>query len=495
MIHGVNQDTARYKEQRNIGSPRIVSAENRHGEPLNEVRHQPQDLPSSHAVCTKQTYQENPDRVTEALQNSANSALFIFRESGCISHINDTTITDINGIAGSSVCPKTVNLEKRNMLTPKKITQKPQKQLSCYVTSLEHARAESANRAIHVQEKQQEPANEANHRENACTRLANETIADNNNCRRTRQLIGLNATNADERQGQTANNSTQQMSKERSDAAIYRELDNQVTHLERKQPGHHRVHIRKKKGLLSANSGLQLRRSKRLAKDPSAAIDRQPDMDAQLIHRQAVGCQAVSPNGLMPIATTYDGQTESEPDEQSTASPVQYLSDPPDIDRIINNLCTSSFPSHEIRQTRCNELENLHSTPIPSSNPDMSDPQHFSSNPDRSDPEHFSSNHDMSDPEDFSSNPDMSDPEHFSSNPDMSDPEQFARTYIPMDVRRALAKLSSKSLIHHMMSQPISGESYSYMHDSMDSKGQDVQLASQNKGIFYFCDPYCAWHE
>jgi len=491
VIHGVNQDTVRYKEQRNIGSPRIVSAENRHGEPLNEVRHQPQDLPSSHAVRTKQTYQENPDRVTEALQNSANSALF--RESGCISHINNTTITDINGIAGSSVCPKTVNLERRNMLTPKQITQKPQKQFSCYVTSLEHARSESANRAIHVQEKQQQPANETNHRENACTSLASETIADNNS-RRTRQLIGLNAKDADKRRGQTPINSTQQMWKERSDAVTCRELDNQVTHLESKQPGHHRVHIRKRKGLLSANSGLQLRRSKRLAKDPSAAIDKQPVMDAQLIHRQTVGCQAASPNGLMPIATTYDGQTESEPDEQWTTSPVQYLSDPPDTDRIINNLCTSSFPSHEIRQTRCNDLENLHSTPIPSSNPDMSDPQHFSSNPDRSDPEHFSSNPDMSDPEDFSSNPDMSDPEyfpsnpdmsdpeHFPSNPDMSDPEQFARTYIPMDVRRALAKLSSKSLIHHMMSQPISGESYSYMHDSMDSKGQDVQLASQNKG-------------
>ncbi|PUZ48835.1 hypothetical protein GQ55_7G277500 [Panicum hallii var. hallii] len=478
-IHGVNQDTARYKEQRNIysGSPRIVSAENRHGEPLNQVRHQPQDLPSSHAVHTKQTYQESPDRVTESLQNSANSALF--KKSGCISHINDTTITDINGRAGSSICPKTVNLEKRNMQTPKQIKQKPQKQLSCYVTSLEHARAESANRAIHVQEKQQEPANEANRRENACTRLANETIADNNNRRRTRQLIGLNATGADKNQGQTPNNATQQVWKERSDSVICRELDNQVT-LESKQPGRHRVHIRKRKGLLSANSGLQLRRSKRLAKDSSATIDRQPVMDAQLIHRQTVGCQAASPNRLMPIATIYDERTESEPDEQWTASPVPCLSDPPDTDRTINNLCTSSFPSHEIRQTSCNELENLHSTPIPSSNPDMSDPEHFSSNPDMSDPEHFSSNPDMSDPEHFSSNPDMSDPEHFSSNPDMSDPEQFARTYIPMDVRRALAKLSSKSLIHHMMSQPSSGESY--MHDSMDSEGQDVQLASQNKG-------------
>ncbi|RLM64397.1 uncharacterized protein C2845_PM16G19560 [Panicum miliaceum] len=308
-IHGVNQDTARYKEQRNIysGGPRIVSAENRHGEPLNQVRHQPQDLPSSHAVRTKQTYQESPDRVTESLQNSANSALF--KESGCISHINDTTITDISGRAGSSTCPKTVNLEKRNMQTPKQITQKPQKQPSCYVTSLEHAQAESANRAIHVQEKQQEPANEANRRENACTRLANETIADNNNRRRTRQLIGLNATGADKNQGQTPNNATQQVWKERSDSVICRELDNQVT-LESKQPGRHRVHIRKRKGLLSANSGLQLRRSKRLAKDSSAAIDRQPVMDTQLIHRQPVGCQAASPNGLMPIATIYDERTE-----------------------------------------------------------------------------------------------------------------------------------------------------------------------------------------
>jgi len=62
----------------------------------------------------------------------------------------------------------------------------------------------------------------------------------------------------------------------------------------------------------------------------------------------------------------------------------------------------------------------------------------------------------------------MSDIEQFSSNPDMADPEDFARTYIPLDVRRALAKLDSKSLPHHMTSQQSSGEAY--LQDSMDSR-------------------------
>ncbi|OEL28130.1 hypothetical protein BAE44_0010850 [Dichanthelium oligosanthes] len=417
-VHGVNEDTARYNEHRNIysGAPRFASV----GEPLNQVRHQAQDLPFSHDIRTKQTYQENPNRVIEAPQDSDNSALF--RESGCIARINDTTSTDLNGTAGHSIRPKTVNLEKRNMHTPKHIMQKPQKQLSCYVTSPEHARAESANRAIHVQEKQQEAGNETNHREKACTRLANETIADNN--RRTRQLIGLDAMGAEKRQGQTTNDATQQVRKEQSDSVIHRELDNQVTHVENKHRGRHRVHTMKRKGLIAAsNSGLQLRHSKRLVNDSSSVIDRQPVMDIELIHGQT----GASPNGLMPIAIIDDEQTESEPDDEWTASPVQSSS----------------------------EFENLHLTTPPSSNPNMPNPEHFSSNPE------------------------MSDPEHFSSNLDMSDPEHFARTYIPIYVRRALAKLSSKSSLHHMMSQPSSGESY--LRDSMDS-GQELRLASQNKG-------------
>ncbi|CAN6229487.1 unnamed protein product [Urochloa humidicola] len=456
-LHGAkdNEGTARYKEQRNTnsGGPRIVSRENRCGEPLNQVRHQAQDLPSSHAVRTKHTYQESSDRVSEALQNSASSAPF--RDSGCFSHINDTTAKDINGTAGRSR-PRTVNLEKRNMQAPKQIMQKPQKQLSCHVTLLEHAQQESANR-VHVQEKQQEPGNKANHRETACTQLANEAIADKNNRSRARQLIALNAMGAEKRQGQTPNDAAQQVRKEQSDSVIRGELDNQVTLVENEQPGCHRGPRSKRKDLIAASdSGFQLRRSKRLAKDSSAAIDRQPVMDAELILKQTVEHQAASPNGLMPISTIDDEWAESEPDEQWTASPGEHLSDLPNIDRIIANLCTSPSPLHEIRQTSSNELGNLHSTPIPSSNPDMSDPEHFSSNPD------------------------MSDPENFSSNTDMSDPEHFALTYIPMEVRRALAKLSSKSLLDHMMSRPNSGESN--LHGSMDSEGQELHLASENKG-------------
>ncbi|KAJ1272704.1 hypothetical protein BS78_06G223000 [Paspalum vaginatum] len=414
-VHLVNKDTARYKKQRsiNLGSPRVVTAEKRHGEALNQVRHHAQDLPSSNDVRTKQSYQGNPHRVIEAPQDSANSARY--RELGCIAHFNDTTSTDIDGASGPSICPTTVNFVKRNMQTPKQI----------------HARPESANASIHVQEKQQELGNGANHREKKRTQLAIETIADNID-RRTRQLTVLNARGAEKRQGQATNDATQQLRKEQSDSVICRELDNQVTHVENDQPGCCRIHTRKRKGVAN------------------------------------------------------------------------------DIDRIINNLYTSSSPWHEIPQTSSNELENLHSTTPPSSNANISNPEHFSSShemsnpehlssnpemfnsqhfPSKHEPEHFSSNPDMSNPEHLSSNPKMSNPqhfssnhgpEHFSSNADVSDPEYFARTYIPMDVRRALAKLPSTSLLHHMMPQPNFDETY--LHDSIDSEGQDLQLASQNKG-------------
>ncbi|WVZ87055.1 hypothetical protein U9M48_033752 [Paspalum notatum var. saurae] len=493
-VHWANKDTARHKKQRNIysGGPRIVTAETRNIETLNHVRPRAQHLPSSNVVHTKQSCQGNPHRVAEAPEDSANSARG--RELGCIAHFNGTASTDINGASGHSIRPTSVNVEKRNIQTPKQIMQKPQKQLSCHVTSPEHARPESADAANHVQEKQQEPGNGANHREKECTRLENETIADNIK-RRTRQMTVLNARGAEKKQGQATNDAQQQVRKEQSDSVICRELDDQVTHVENDQPGSCRIHKRKRKGLIAPNSGIQLRRSKRLVKDSSG---------------QTNGHQSASPNGLMPSAILDDEQAESEPDERPTASPVRSLSDAPDIDRIINNLYTSSSPWHGIPQASSNELENLHSTTPPSSNANMSNPEHLSSNPEMSNPEHLSSNHEMSnsqhfssnhEPEHFSSNPDMSNPEHLSSNPeisdpqhfssnheteqfssnaDMSDPEHFARTYIPLDVRRALAKLPSTSLIHHMMPQPNFDEAY--LHDSIDSEGQDLQLASQNKG-------------
>ncbi|XP_066345834.1 uncharacterized protein [Miscanthus floridulus] len=439
-VHGVPDDTARYQDQRNIypGSSRIVSAEKRHGEPISQVRHQAQDLTSSHAIRAKQSYQQNPDRVIEALQNPVNSALF--SESGHVADINDTTSTDINGTVGQSICPRTVSVERGIMQTAQQITHKSQKQHSCYVTSLELAQAGSANGTIHVQEKQQKSGSKTNHREGPCTQLVHETIAGNDN-RGRRQLIGLDVMGSERRQEQTTNGATQEVRSEHSESVIRREMGNQVTHVESEQPGSHRVHAGKRKGLVAAsNSVLQLRRSKRLARDSSAATDRQLVMDTEVIHRQNVGCQAVSPNGLMPTASIDAEQTESEPDEQS---PVRS-SDLSDTNRIIDNLCNSSVPSPEFLQTCSNESENLHITTLPSPNHDMSDA------------------------------------EHFSSNLDMADPEDFARTYIPLDVKRALAKQDSKSSPHHMTSQQSSGEAY--LRDSMDSEGQEVQLASQRKG-------------
>lgn len=420
-----DEDTARYQEQRNIypGSSRIVGAENRHGEPISQVRHQAQDLTSSHAIRAKQSYQQNPDRVIEALQNPVNFALF--SESGRVADINDSTSIDINGTVGRSICPRTVSVERGIMQTAQQITNKSQKQHSCYVTSLQLAQAGSENGTIHVQEKQQKPGSKTTHREGACTQLVNETIAGNDN-RGRRQLIGLDVMGSERRQEQTTNDATQEVRREHSESVIRREMGNQVTHVESEQPGRHRVHAGKRKGLVAAsNSVLQLRRSKRLAKDSN------------------VGCQAVSPNGLMPTAIIDAEQTESEPDEQLLVSPVRS-SDLSDTNRIIDNLCNSPLPLPEFLQTCSNESENLHITTLPSPNHDMSDA------------------------------------EHFSSNLDMADPEDFARTYIPLDVKRALAKLDSKSSPHHMTSQQSSGEAY--LRDSMDSEGQEVQLASQRKG-------------
>lgn len=451
-VHGVPEDTARYQEQRNIypGSSRIVCAEKRHGEPISQVRHQAQDLTSSHAIRAKQSYQQNPDRVIGALQNPVNSALF--SESGRVVDIDDTTSADINSTVGRSICPRTVSVERRIMQTAQQIMQKSQKQNSCYLTSLELAQAGSANGTIHVQEKQQEPGNDTSHREEACTQLVNETVAGNDN-RGTRHLIGLSVMGLERRQEQTTNDATQEVRREHSESLIRRKTGNQVTHVESEQPGHHRVHTRKRKGLVAAsNSVIQLRRSKRLARDSSAAIDRQVVMDTELIHRQTVERQAVSPNGLMPTASIDYEQTESEPDEQPAVSPIRS-SDLSDTNRIIDNLCNNPLPSTEILQTCSNELENLHIATLPYSNHDMSDG------------------------------------EHFSSNLDMADAEDFARTYIPLDVRRALAKLDSKSSPHHMTSQQSSGEAY--LPDSMDSEGQEVQPASQRKGNLHFYHPYC----
>ncbi|KAL6843726.1 hypothetical protein ACP4OV_026297 [Aristida adscensionis] len=135
------------------------------------------------------------------------------------------------------------------------------------------------------------------------------------------------------------------------------QLDNQVIHVEKEQPS--RVYERKRKGLISAsNSGLQLRRSKRLAKDSPASMDEQPVIDNE--HKAATG------SGNMIVDITVDEQIESEPDEQQPASPIQS--------------CSSLSPRQEILQTSSDKPENLHSaTQSSCSNPVMSDPVHLDS--------------------------------------------------------------------------------------------------------------------
>ncbi|KAL6652052.1 hypothetical protein ACP70R_010977 [Stipagrostis hirtigluma subsp. patula] len=300
---------------------------------------------------------------------------------------------------------KTVNGEKRHVQTPEQIMQKSQKQPPCYVTSTDHDPAEYA-RVICVQEKPQEPVNEANHSEEACTQMINETTAGDNR-RRARRLVGLNAIGTERKQGCRTNEATQEMGKRQSDSVVRMELSNQVTHVEKEQTIS-RIYKRKRKGLNAAsNSGLQLRLSKRFAKDSPTATER----------------QAASPNGHMPVAIADDEVTESEPDEQQPASPVQSSSDPP--------VRRSSSPWHEIPRTSSNGSQNLHSAKPPSC-----------------------------------------------SNPDMSDPEHFARNCIPLEVIMPLAKIASKSPLRHMISQPGCVEEC--LDELMDSEGQELSPASQN---------------
>lgn len=466
MIYGeevpeVNEVIARHNKQRNGYSvgPGIISVEKRQEKPLNQVRHQAQDQCSSYPFHSRQTHLEQPDRVIEAEPHSITSAGF--RESGCITPIKETTTTHINCSTGRSIAPQTINVEKRQPQTHNQITQQAQKQPSCYVIFPEHARAEHADGVIHVQEKQREPVNQANHTEDAYSQLVDETIAGDNNRRRVRCSAGPSATGAEKRQVQTANETIKQVQKQQSDSAIHMELENQVIHVEKEQsePFSCRTQKRKKKGLIAAsNSGLQLRRSKRLAKDSPAAIDKEPDKNEFLelqaspngqvsaaaiaiepIHRETVESPATSSTDHMPAAITDSEPTESEPDEQYAASPAQSLSDSPDIDRIIKNLCPSSSPQHEMPQTS-NKLDKLHLTTPPSS-----------------------------------------------SHLDMSDPEHFACNYVPLEVTKALAKLRSNSLFEHMMSQASSGEAC--LHDLTDSEGDNPWMPTrQNLGNLHL---YC----
>ncbi|KAM0869910.1 hypothetical protein ACQ4PT_040376 [Festuca glaucescens] len=298
------------------------------------------------------------------------------------------------------------------------LQKEPDNRPDCMEQMSESAHAEDGDGVIHVQEKQQQHVNQANQTEGLCTQVVNENIAGDSNRRGVRCAARCDATEKEESKSSSC-----------------------------------RILKRKKKGLAAAsNSGLQLRRSKRLAKDSPASIDQKhvqieflelpaspggqasdTVIDNEPIHRGTVESQGGTPTSHIQATITNSEPPESDHDEQHAGSPDQSLSDSPDIDRVINDICPSPSPRQEVPEPSSNELDGHHLSTPPSSHLDL------------------------------------------------SDPEQFARNYIPPEVRKALADLGSNSLFEHTMSQASSSEAC--LRDLSDSEGDDPSFSTrQNVG-------------
>ncbi|KQJ84490.1 hypothetical protein BRADI_5g21200v3, partial [Brachypodium distachyon] len=410
-VHDVNGTITRPSKQKDKHSlgPGLVSAEKRYEEPLNHVRHRAQ------AQCSTR-------------------------------HVNWTT--------GCSTAHEAVNIQKRQPQIPNQIIHQSQKQSSCYPISTEIAQAEDADGVFHVQERQQQHVNQANHTEELCTQVVNEIIPGESNRRRVRCAARSDVTGSEKRKVQEENEAIKQVQRQQSDSVIHMESENPVIRVE-KEPANSfgcRALKRKKKGFTAAsNSGLELRRSKRLAKDSLPSMDQEPDqneflelpaspggqasdavIDTEPIHRGSLESQKGTLTIYIPASITYSEPTESDPDEQPAGSPDQSLSDSPEIDRIIKNVCPSPSPRQDMPETSSNKLDSFHLTTPPSC-----------------------------------------------SDLYMCDPEQFACNYVPPVVRNAPAKLRSNSLLEHTISRASSSEAC--LHDLTDPEGDDRWIpTSQN---------------
>ena len=207
----------------------------------------------------------------------------------------------------------------------------------------------------------------------------------------------------------------------------------------------------------SSNEGLQLRRSKRLAKDSVAAVENEPaESDSDDLRDFAPNIQVpsvamedepmewepfqrhyASPDCEVSVATAETESVESEHDEDYAVSPDQSMSEsePPDIDKIIADLCPSTPSAHKM-------------------------------------------------PQEISDEPDGPDLTTTSSNTDMSDPEHFARNYcllLPPDVRKVLAKKNSNVFLDRLMSE---GSNKVSLHDLSDSEEQQHVVKGKKAGGF-----------
>ncbi|KAM0869913.1 hypothetical protein ACQ4PT_040376 [Festuca glaucescens] len=357
-------------------------------------------------LIPEQAYQDNPHYTSEGEE--------VHDMNGSVTrHTKQTNIHPVG--------PGTVSAEKRDGEPLNHVQH--QAKVQCSTTQSAHA--EDGDGVIHVQEKQQQHVNQANQTEGLCTQVVNENIAGDSNRRGVRCAARCDAT------------------------------ENQVICAEKEESKSSSCRIlkRKKKGLAAAsNSGLQLRRSKRLAKDSPASIDQKhvqieflelpaspggqasdTVIDNEPIHRGTVESQGGTPTSHIQATITNSEPPESDHDEQHAGSPDQSLSDSPDIDRVINDICPSPSPRQEVPEPSSNELDGHHLSTPPSSHLDL------------------------------------------------SDPEQFARNYIPPEVRKALADLGSNSLFEHTMSQASSSEAC--LRDLSDSEGDDPSFSTrQNVG-------------
>ncbi|SPT19658.1 unnamed protein product [Triticum aestivum] len=157
----------------------------------------------------------------------------------------------------------------------------------------------------------------------------------------------------------------------------------------------------KKGSIASSNAGLQLRHSKRLAKDSAAAIENEPlesdpgdlqdfgpnvqvpadAMDDESIEWEPLQQCPASPDCEVSVARTDTESVESENDEQYAVSPDESLSDSdyPYSYRMSAGLYPSTPSAHKLPQENSDELDDLDLTTTPS-NTDMSDPEHFARN-------------------------------------------------------------------------------------------------------------------
>ncbi|XP_037486953.1 uncharacterized protein LOC119365423 [Triticum dicoccoides] len=199
----------------------------------------------------------------------------------------------------------------------------------------------------------------------------------------------------------------------------------------------------RKGSIASSNAGLQLRRSKRLAKDSAAAIENEPlesdpgglqdfgpnvqvpadAMDDESIEWEPLQQRPAFPDCEVSVAMTDTESVESENDDAVSPDESMSDSDYPDTDRMSAGLYPSTPSAHKLPQEISDELDDLDLTTAPS-------------------------------------------------NTDMSDLEHFARNYcrlLPLEVRRALAKKKYNVFHDRLISE---GSNNVSLHDITDSEEQ-----------------------